>query len=372
MIRLVAGLAASTALAVLAGSALVIAYDVVTMRWQHTIRPQSPECGQSKFVADELSGYRVRPNRRCDKRNIYMVNGKPVTIVTPVYHDSRGARVSGPNEETPDRIDMIVVGGSQTWGQGVRQNETFASVLGQMSGRKSANFGVSGTGGVSAYHEAMRNMDLRPEWLVYGFWQDHLNRNVRYCANTGLPTCTPLPRVVFDHGGNPSIDPPANPARELSLTRQYIETMAAGTDRTVWQNVLWSLRARMRQLDEVLHPQAYDKATPAHKISAANFVHREMAKRAKERGAQLVVAYIPLYFADTIQPADPRLIEAAKKDGYLFVDTGDELARLRNRGKAIAIPGDGHLTVEGHRAVAEQVHCAIMKAEAPEHRHRSC
>ena len=56
-----------------------------------------------------------------------------------------------------------------------------------------------------------------------------------------------------------------------------------------------------------------------------------------------------------IQPASGRLIDAADKGEYVFVDTGRALDRLRASGKSIPLQGDGHLLPEGHRAIAEEV-----------------
>ncbi|MCG8588850.1 MAG: hypothetical protein MJE66_06125, partial [Proteobacteria bacterium] len=56
-----------------------------------------------------------------------------------VHSDSRGLRVDGPGEETPERVDLLAIGGSFTWGHGVENAETYPQILGRTLGIKVAN-----------------------------------------------------------------------------------------------------------------------------------------------------------------------------------------------------------------------------------------
>ena len=151
---------------------------------RHTVPLEHILYEDSAFIPDQQTGYRYRPNYQKIKHDKAMVDGLEVEIITPVFQDHLGARVSGPDTLLPEKVDIFSIGGSITWGQGVRQEETFSAVFAQLMGNTERNFAISGVGGVSSYFQMKKNINLNPKWILYGFFEDHLNRNLRYCVNS--------------------------------------------------------------------------------------------------------------------------------------------------------------------------------------------
>ena len=107
------------------------------------------------------------------------------------YTNGRGARTNGPGVAAPDKVDFITIGDSQTVGYGVASDETYTSDLARETNLVGLNFGVSGFGGVGSLLVLRRELDLAPKFVVYGFWEDHLNRNVRPCLKAERPSAFP-------------------------------------------------------------------------------------------------------------------------------------------------------------------------------------
>gem|GEM_PF-4168693 len=137
--------------------------------------------GQSMFQPDSEVGYLARPNLR-------VVNDNPALSY---FTNELSARVATPNVSLPAKVDVVSVGCSQTMGQGVASDDTFTGVLERKFGMTGQNFGMSGYGGVGSLLLMRRALRLKPRVVVYGFWEDHLNRNVEACLESGMPFCTP-------------------------------------------------------------------------------------------------------------------------------------------------------------------------------------
>jgi hypothetical protein len=157
---------------------------------------------------------------------------KTEVLTTEVYLDSRGARVGRASEPPVSGIDLVAVGGSQTFGPGVENHETFASQIATRLGMTVRNFGVSGQGGVESLLLLKRDIDLRPKVVVYGFWEDHFKRNVRICMNRRGPVCAEGPTVQFDGRDKPFIRLPADAVGCFNRVRRWGISRPPGTVHT--------------------------------------------------------------------------------------------------------------------------------------------
>jgi len=166
--------------------------------------------GQSIFIPDPETGYRARPN-------LIAVSDSPALSY---YTNARGARTNGPGDAVPAKVDFITIGDSQTVGYGVASDETYTSDLARETNLVGLNFGVSGFGGVGSLLVLRRELDLAPRVVVYGFWEDHLNRNVRPCLESGTPFCIPRPSVTLGPSG-PSIRLPEDPVSALTRAKLW-------------------------------------------------------------------------------------------------------------------------------------------------------
>jgi hypothetical protein len=257
-----------------------------------------------------------------------------------VFTDDRGARVSGPTHH-PVHVDLLSIGDSQTFGAGVPADDTFTVVTGRLAGITAVNYGVSGYSGVQALLMLRRHLDDRPRFVVYGFWYDHLNRNLIPCLENGTIFCVARP-VVGLESGRARIEGPRGP-------------------------VHWGLPAAWRWTSRLLVPLALVRGTvqrvelsDGEKQRAAAFVLSEMAATAMSAQARLVVVWIPQHDKD-VRPAPSWLAHLAVSAHCALIDAGPAFARLRARGQPIDLaagPYAGHLTASAHRAIA-----ALLAAE---------
>ena len=353
------------------GIGLFVVYSAFMDPPRHTASLERIVYEDTAFIPDQQTGYRFRPNYQKIKRYKGVVDGSEFEIITPVFQDHLGARVSGPDTLLPEKVDILSIGGSNTWGQGVRQEETFSAVFAQLMGNTERNFAISGVGGVSSYFQMKKNINLNPKWILYGFFEDHLNRNLRYCVNSGLLPCTPTPHVVLDSEKSPHFSLAENAEEQFEILRNYLRTMSMDNGVTLgWRDLIWSFKRMLLSIDIFFHPEAYNGATEQQKMEAAIFVHGEMARVAKEHGAGLIIVYIPSYSTEInprpgvtgeINYASARLVEAVKKSGSIFVDTSAALIGLRDSGEPIFIKGDGHLSVEAHKVIAKVIFEKLME-----------
>ena len=286
---------------------------------------------------------------------------------TDITYDRLGARVDSPGIETGNTVYMMTIGCSQGFGHGVRNSQTFTSILGVLLGKPVANFSVSGYGGVSALLRLRQRVNLKPKVIVYAFWEDHFNRNVNHCFTTGSPVCFEAPTIQFDAESHPYIQFPSNTTHNLELTRRWYLEASSKSDkyRTFVTDLYWSSYSVWRSIEKEYRRITGQPEEPPeeNKVAAANFVIDQMKLTADQIGAQLVVIYIPIYFDGTMRqvPQDMRI--SAERKGIIFIDMTKRLQTLREAAVPLAIHGDGHMTAAVHRAITDEVLNYIQRRE---------
>ncbi len=324
------------------------------------INPEGFKAENYMYDPDPETGWVPRPNTTMVSRT---------SVPTVVHTDSRGARENRPGSDDPEPVELITVGCSQAWGQGLPNEATFTEVLGRKLGLRVANFSVPGYGGVASMILLKRKLALHPKIAVYGFWQDHLTRNVERCASIGGPVCLEMPVVQEDSSGIPNVRFPDAPDRGMHLTRRWFLETATGTDeyRNLWTDLYWSGFRIFRLAQQAL--QAPLEAGMAQsggngKLAAAKLVLDQMQQASEAAGAMLVVVYIPMYFGPAIEEAPHELVEFAGRRGIIFVSMARRFRNMQSSGTAIGIPGDNHLNANAHEAVAEEVVKALKERHA--------
>lgn len=328
------------ALSFTAAIIFVIAYDARQhpISWVAATQYLS---GQSIFIPDSELGFLVRPN----------LNAKAERSELSYFTNARSARVAVPGTPLPLKVDFLSVGCSQTLGDGVSSEDTFTGVLAKVTGLTGINFGMSGYGGTGSLLLIRRTLDLKPKYIIYGFWEDHLNRNVKPCLESGMPFCTPRPIVAFDTSQQPYIKFPEDPSMALERARKwygngtspFLKDFTAATFRS-WD----TLKARF------WGAQDGTQISKSEKIKATHYVLKEMKVAADSIGAKLIVVYIPLYFTD-ITDVDSDIASFALANGIELVDLAPHLRDMKRRGEIISIPDNGHISKAVHRAIAEQI-----------------
>jgi hypothetical protein len=267
------------------------------------------------------------------------------------YTNGRGARTNGPGVAAPDKVDFITIGDSQTVGYGVASDETYTSDLARETNLVGLNFGVSGFGGVGSLLVLRRELDLAPKFVVYGFWEDHLNRNVRPCLESGTPFCIPRPSVTNGPSG-PSIRLPEDPVSALTRAKlwfgdgkpPFVKDFLASAVRN------WAFLAA--KFDRARAPEG---VSDEDKIEAQAYVLQQMKHTADSIHAPLIVVWIPVYFYPEINDLPLRLAAVIKDTGILLVDMAPRFREMQREGAVIAIPGNEHMTPAAHQAVAAAV-----------------
>lgn len=270
--------------------------------------------------------------------------------VIDVHYDSFGARVTRQGEESSTTSDILVVGCSQTWGQGVNEDETFAYQLGKNLNMSVVNLGVSSYGGVGSLvrlQDAIHT--FHPKYIVYGFWEDHASRNVIRCAEDGLPLCNRRPVIRRNSRGNLYIEYPGDNAQALSLSANWYEPSKKGyrfSFEWTFRKLIWNLTSRYQNAGTMYNEN--------DKRAANLYVLNSMQALAKKIGATLIVAYIPSYLDGAGIHAMPQYMSKISPE-IRIVNMERAFEDMVSKNIPIGIPGDNHLTPEAHVVVASKL-----------------
>jgi lysophospholipase L1-like esterase len=267
------------------------------------------------------------------------------------YHaftDQRGARVDRPGEQTPARVDVMVLGCSFTWGFGVPNEDTYTEQLKARLGVTAVNLGMGGYSSIQCLQRMRRNLDLRPKFVVFGFVVHQLDRNVSACAATPPTFC--LPQPYFEDGdGLGHIRPAGAPL--IDAEPMHLMTGDWGNPLDALRAATWALRS------DVFRATVRPDQSPAAMVASIRFVIAEMAQAARGIGAQLVVLHIPFLTNPPERPPGFLLQAAAESDAAL-VDLTPAVAahyRAQPRVPLTLTPEDAHPNAAGHRLIADQL-----------------
>jgi hypothetical protein len=273
-----------------------------------------------------------------------------------IFTDAQRARVDAPGVETPERVDVMTVGCSFTWGAGVENPETYAQRLGRMLGASVANFGMGSYGSVQAFQSLVRHADLKPKVVVYGFIQDHLRRNVSPCAPNYVPYCLPV-SYLRREGNWITIAPPHMEYFSPEDNRAFNMEVAL---RPPTDPVAWFLGAKWAAKIAVFryrNPRtiAIDDS-PQTAAAGIEAMMRGMESESRAIGAKLVVLHVPYLPRGRVQPVSPALTAALANKDITFVDFGPVAAAYYARdpsGTLVLGPDDPHPNPLAHRMIAD-------------------
>lgn len=313
------------------------------------------------LVADRELGVWNRPSHHFVKHTDF---GGDARLRTEVWFDRDGIRVAGPGVETPPQVDVLVVGESNTWGQGTAYDSTYSSVLGGLLGMTSANLGLIASSGVQDLLVARRFISRQPKLLVYGLWEEQFFSNIRRCPNIDSPVCLARPIVKRGRGGAMGISLPMAVGRNLRDYRRWYLTAGPGASPSLASDSFWTARILLKEFLERRFPTLErvggswrQLARTDHwplALAAMQFVLSEMQRVAESVDAKLIVAYMPYYF-DEVAPPPPELSAFVREHGIALVSLHKRWDERKRAGSTFLHPVDGHLDGTGHRDVAEAV-----------------
>ena len=293
-----------------------------------------------------------------------------------VFTDHRGARVDSPGHRTPHRVDVVVVGGSYSWGHGVENADTYAERLREKTGVSVANFAVPSYGTLQSLQILKRNLDLKPKVIIYAFIEDHMKRNLAPCASSYSPYCLPVSHVGFDDNNRPLIRPPLKEYFSLDLNQKYYEEILM-KEKFGLNDVLWRMKIDLFNIKE-RKDIGYRRDPLAFKLSMYYLIG-EMARTAKGNNARLMVVHIPYLFdfetsmdetvgvppaPDKINPPLKELTSAVNSnEGIIFLDLTPAIKEYygdKSR-PALFLEFDGHPNALAHEIIADKIEEALIK-----------
>lgn len=281
-------------------------------------------------------------NPSSHNRRIYPAIKDRKAFAFDVYTDDRGARVDGPGQKSPAKVDIVVVGDSFTWGYALPNPETYANRLGRELNASLSNFAMASYGTTQSLQVLRRHRDLAPMLVIYGMIAHHFERNVMPCAPSYYPFCYDVSHVTTDEQGKLRIAPPwSNGVRRLQeqLSGDYrnpVSWLTHGID--VIHGRIEYARATFREADE------------AEKDRAMGFLLRELESTVAAMGAKLLVVYLPTNYYGP--PAG-----LAKIVGNIrLLDLTESFLKNREAGGPNPyIVGDGHPSAAGNKLMADEI-----------------
>jgi hypothetical protein len=278
-----------------------------------------------------------------------------------VHLDSRGARVPARSVETPDTVDVMVIGCSFAFGWGVNEGDTFPALLREDLHVRVANLGIPGTGTVSALRSLERNRDLSPRVIVYTFIADHVRRNLAPCAPLPTIGCVSVPYVDWV-ANEPRIVAPVGTRADFDAALRLNHMIAA--NRTIdapvlafrfLQGLAWLLSHNLlgRNPDNAANVSAHGDAT-------LDFLLSRIADEARRLGAVAVFLHVPDQFPTAVPV--PESIVAALPPGVVLVDAAPALnAYGETSGQPLSVSGDGHPNATAHRIIERALEPVLTK-----------
>lgn len=296
--------------------------------------------GDRLLVFDPEIGARANPSSHA--RRIYPAVRDRQTFAFDIYTDDRGARVDGPGQLSPQRVDVLAIGDSFTWGYALPNEDTYARHLARELDTTVSNFAMAAYGTTQSLQILRRNSDLAPKLIVYGIIAHHFERNVMPCLPSYYPFCFSASHVTWNDAGEPSIAPPSSDG-----VRRFQQHLAGDfTNPVTWLS---------HGIDVIRGRIEYGRAaysTPddeKKKEEALAFLLREMERSASAMGAKLLVVYLPTNYYSA-----PQGLQRVIGDIRLL-DLTEAFQRERDRGTNLYIVGDGHPNQAAHELISREV-----------------
>lgn len=323
---------------------LPVAFHAYTNPPRSSVKMEWINTDLGMYVADPILGSKIRENL-------------DITIPGPlgkykVITGEFGQR-SANLDTNQDGPVALYVGGSQSFGSGLPAESTAAAQIAKATNFKVLNLSVPGYGSVSSLLMAERHLDKNPNFIIYGFWEDHLRRNVADCAAIDSPVCFSFP-VLRSTAGSWSIKHPSDSAFTVASVREYYSDTAIDRKSYSFLNdIYWTLYSFKRQITDLYFNEDRSYGDEA-RIDAFIWLLDRMNSSFAAAGTKLIVVYIPTYFKEPT-PIPTRIERFLSEQGIRLADLTEEISTRMKREESFTIEGDGHLNAEGHMMVANAI-----------------
>ena len=274
-----------------------------------------------------------------------------------VRTDDRGARISVKGTAHSPHRRILGVGCSQTWGFGVQNEDTFLAKVGSALDLAVDNFAVSGFGGTGAFLQVEEHLMLQPEVVIYGLWEDHINRNVTQCLEDASPVCVERPYLAVEEDQTFHMRMPTSNVENLDLLRRYYLETSEHTDqyRSFASDVRWVAYDLWAKGKILISKLSTRQMSHTQKIQGMQYILKNMNRAVDSYGGQLVVVWIPLYFSTEIHAPPDEFVVLSQQEGFLLVDMSGPFQDMIEQGRPIALPTDGHMNPDAHAEIAKAI-----------------
>ena len=271
-----------------------------------------------------------------------------------IFTDDRGGRVNSPGLKAPGRVDLLTLGCSFAWGQGVDNRNTYTERLGRRLGLAVENLAVPEYGTVQSLLMLERNAALKPRVVVYGIIEDHLRRNLSPCVEDFYARrCVPVPYVALG-GGEDVFLHEAEPERvSMEEIRKYYRESLVETYPSL-NSALWQIRRDYNAVVNGLrHRYKNDVETRSKSIDC---LLRRMNAECRGLGARFVVVFIPYLRKEQHSAAPAELIKALKGRKVPFLDlTAAVNQHYKRGGGPLHFEKDDHPNEAAHALIAVEL-----------------
>lgn len=318
-----------------------------------TIPPIRVEVEGDFIIAyDSEIGFVPRPNSS-SKRLDSGPDGRP-NLEYHLYTDRRGARVSHPGEQSPDHVEILIVGDSFTWGHGVENQETFTFRTMSALGVTGANLALGGYGTTHSLQMLRRNRDLEPKLVILGVTSDQPRRNILACAPSYYPFCLDYSHVAWNEHGQPYIARPRSDG--VKRHRLHMHAEKNGLDPLTW--IIHGVDAAVAKA--IARKAQLAAMDSAKQDAALEYLMGEITRVADEMKATLLIVYIP---GEAALPPPEMLSLLASKLSYSFLDLSQPFVDFKKTptNSSLYLPNDGHPSAAAHALIAEELVSFIHK-----------
>lgn len=272
----------------------------------------------ANFITDPQTGWRMRPSRSFT----WTFNNETHTYTA----NSQGFRSTTDFHAGDSRLKLAFVGDSFTFGAGVSDDEPFPALLGADSRDRAAwNFGMPGFGVDQAWLSARyQALPLKPDLLVVGLIDIDFERSqVVFRRNEGFGK--PTFRLINGRLMQRGTEAPPN------FLMQYLDERSR----------LWSMGVRAWRAAGV-------KYGAGEYWSLNQAIIDAISDDCRKAGVPVLFVYIPI---KGMQPF-PALRNYMRQSGAAYIDLTEQHPAPP---RSIYLRNDSHLSVEGHRYVANLI-----------------
>lgn len=255
------------------------------------------------------------------------------------------------NFKSPEKVDIMAIGGSFFWGWMIKNEDTFLEILANDMEVKVANFALPSYGTLQSFQLLERNIDLNPKIIIYGFWLGHVRRNLCPFA----PAICPFPRYVsyidFDNQNNPYIHPPKGKYSK-AFTKNFYEEVIHNP--SIFGNIFWGAKLSFFKLIgktncSYLNEDIYRK-------KGMKFLVNEMHNVAKKINATFIVMYLPALGRGQASQPPQELLQSLDKD-IIFIDLSNKVNQYYKdpMSPSLQLKNDGHPNELAHKMMANEI-----------------